>query len=79
MSLEDEFLGLLQKHPEGLPDSVLSSVLGDRYEEIVSVINDFVATNRLQISTIKTGSGPEIIYKYFQEDLAQKFQGLGYF
>jgi DNA-directed RNA polymerase III subunit RPC6 len=77
-SAEDELFRLLQAHPEGLQDTFLMSQFTEaKKKEIEPILNELIASNRIQISTLNTPSGPELIYKYFQEELALKLQGLG--
>lgn len=77
-SAEDELYRLLQSHPQGLQDRVLMSHFPEaKKKEIESLLNELVQSNRIQISTLNTSSGPELIYKYFNEELAIKLQGLG--
>jgi hypothetical protein len=73
MSLTDELLTLLHTNEEGLTDEQISNHFGPRYTDLVLVINELLATNRLQLFT----QANALVYKVVREETAAKFDGLG--
>jgi DNA-directed RNA polymerase III subunit RPC6 len=72
-TLGTELLALLQTNDEGLSDEQISAHFGSRYPDLVPVINDLLAVNRLQLLT----QGDILFYRIVQEETAAKFEGLG--
>jgi hypothetical protein len=73
--LENEIVQLLQTHENGLSDEQISMHFGARYADLVSILNNLLALNRLQLFR---GPGGSLIYKLIREETAAKFEGLGY-
>ena len=72
--LGDELLFLLQSNESGLSDEQISHHFGDRYPQLVPIINDLLGVNRLQLFH----QGKSLVYKIVHAETAAKFDGLGY-
>jgi DNA-directed RNA polymerase III subunit RPC6 len=72
-SLADELLALLHANDDQLSDKDVSMHFGERYPDLVPVINDLLAVNRMQLLT----QGDVLFYRIVQEETAAKFEGLG--
>lgn len=73
MSLKDQLLGLLSANESGIPDQRLRDHFGSSYADLVTIINDLLRMNRLQLYY----QGSSLIYKLLNENTAAKFEGLG--
>jgi hypothetical protein len=74
-SLANQLILLLQGNDErGLSDEQISAHFGANYVDLVPIINSMLSSNRLQLFS----QGGALIYKIVKEELAAKFEGLGF-
>ena len=73
-TLREEFIALFSEpaYQRGVPNSGLKAKFGDRYIQLVPIINDLTRKSRLNMSKM----GDEIYYNIVSEDIASKFVGL---
>lgn len=74
IELGDELMSLLHSNDAGLSDEQISHHFGERYPQLVTIINDLLSVNRLQLFY----QGETLVYKIVQAETAAKFDGLGY-
>lgn len=73
-NLLDDLLHVLHSNESGISDNALRSTFGSKYSDLVPIINDLLQSNRLQLLM----QGDTLFYKIVQEEIAAKFNGLGY-
>lgn len=73
-AIAGELLRVLLGNEDGVSDEQLKAVFGARYELLAPAINELLTLNRVQLFT----QGSALVYKAIKEEIAQKFEGLGY-
>ena len=73
MDIHDEFLQILESNANGISNDELKEHFGDRFPSLVTVINDFLKMNRIQLLQ----QGDALFYRLIKEEIAVKFAGLG--
>jgi hypothetical protein len=74
MSLQEDLLRILNDNQGGVSDNALRTHFSSKYQDLVPVINDLLQGNRLQLFM----QGDILFYRIVQEEVAAKFDGLGY-
>lgn len=72
--ISQELINILHGYEDGLSDSQLKPIFGDRYEKLAPAINELLGSNRIQLYQQHDGT---LVYKALKAETAAKFEGLG--
>lgn len=74
-TISQEFIAILEEnHENGVTQSILQQHFTTRYAQLTPIINELLASNRLQLYH----QGDMLVFKILREETAAKFDGLGY-